>query len=240
MNGEKRMRINKYIAMSGLCSRRKADELVLNGNVKINGAVMKEPGYEVEESDRVEVNGKPLVEQEKLVYYLLNKPLGIVTTASDEYDRMTVIDLMKDVGERIFPVGRLDYNTSGALILTNDGKLSYRIMHPKNEVTKTYHALVSGVISKERIWKLRNGVDIGGYVTKPARVTLIKENKNSAIIEITISEGKNRQVRKMLKAVGNPVQELKRISIGEIKLGRLKEGSYRKLTPKEVEYLKNC
>ena len=240
MNGEKRMRINKYIAMSGLCSRRKADELVLNGNVKINGAVMKEPGYEVEEGDRVEVNGKPLVEQEKLVYYLLNKPLGIVTTASDEYDRMTVIDLMKDVGERIFPVGRLDYNTSGALILTNDGKLSYRIMHPKNEVTKTYHALVSGVISKERIWKLRNGVDIGGYVTKPARVTLIKENKNSAIIEITISEGKNRQVRKMLKAVGNPVQELKRISIGEIKLGRLKEGSYRKLTPKEVEYLKNC
>ncbi len=234
------MRINKYIALSGLCSRRKADELVLNGNVRINGAVMKEPGYEVEDGDRVEVNGRLVDEREKSVYYLLNKPLGVVTTASDEYERLTVLDLMKDVNERIFPVGRLDYNTSGALILTNDGKLGYRITHPKSEVTKTYRALVSGVISKEKIWKLRNGVDIGGYVTKPARVTLIKENKNSALLEIIISEGKNRQVRKMLKAVGNPVQELQRVAIGEIKLGRLKEGTYRRLTPKEIEYLKNC
>lgn len=239
-NGEKEMRINKYIALSGLCSRRKADELVINGNVKINGAVMKEPGYEVEERDRVEVNGKLIGEREKPVYFLLNKPLGVVTTASDEYERLTVLNLMKDVDERIFPVGRLDYNTTGALILTNDGKLSYRIMHPKNEVTKTYRALVAGVISKEKIWKLRKGVDIGGYVTKPARVTLIKENKNSTLLEITISEGKNRQVRKMLKAVGNPVQELERTAIGEIRLGRLKEGSYRKLTHEEIEYLKNC
>ncbi len=234
------MRINKYIALSGLCSRRKADELVLNGNVRINGAVMKEPGYEVEDGDRVEVNGRLVDEREKSVYYLLNKPLGVVTTASDEYERLTVLDLMKDVNERIFPVGRLDYNTSGALILTNDGKLGYRITHPKSEVTKTYRVLASGVISKEKIWRLRNGLDIGGYVTKSARVTLIKENKNSTLLEITISEGKNRQIRKMLKAVGNPVQELQRVAIGEIKLGRLKAGTYRKLTPKEIEYLKNC
>ncbi len=234
------MRINKYIAGSGLCSRRKADELILNGNVKVNGAVLREPGYDVKEGDVINVNGTNLDEQEKPVYYLLNKPIGYVTTAKDEQDRATVMDLLGDITERVFPVGRLDMNTSGALILTNDGKISYRISHPKHEVFKTYRALVSGVVSKERIWKLRNGVDIGGYITKPAKVTIIGENKNSTLLEISISEGKNRQVRKMCKAVGNPVQELQRISIGEVRLGRLREGTYRKLTPAEIEYLKNC
>ncbi len=234
------MRINKYIAGSGVCSRRKADELIANGNVKVNGAVLKEPGYDVKEGDVVSVNGTVIEGQEKSVYYLLNKPIGFVTTAKDEQDRATVLDLVSDIPERVFPVGRLDMNTSGALILTNDGKVSYRISHPKHEVFKTYRALVSGVISKEKIWKLRNGVDIGGYVTKPARVTIIGENKNSTLLEISISEGRNRQVRKMCKAVGNPVQELQRISIGEIRLGRLKEGSFRKLTPAEIDYLKNC
>lgn len=234
------MRINKYIAQAGVCSRRKADELVANGNVKVNGAVMKEPGYDVKEGDRVTVNGTLIEDSEKTVYYLLNKPAGYITTAKDEQDRATVMDLVADIGERVFPVGRLDMNTTGALILTNDGKASYRLSHPKTEVFKTYHALVKGVLSKEKIWKLRNGVDIGGYVTKPARVTLIRENKNSTLVEISISEGKNRQVRKMCKAVGNPVQELQRVSIGEIRLGRLREGSYRKLTQAEIEYLKNC
>ena len=234
------MRINKYIAQSGLCSRRKADELIENGNVKVNGAVLKEPGYDVKEGDVVNVNGTDILEQEELVYYLLNKPVGYVTTAKDEQDRATVMDLVSAIGERVFPVGRLDMNTSGALILTNDGKASYRIAHPKGEVVKTYHALVSGIMSKEKLWKLRNGIDIGGYVTKPARVTLLKENKNSTLLEISISEGKNRQVRKMCKAVGNPVQELQRISIGEVRLGRLKEGTYRKLTKDEIEYIKNC
>lgn len=234
------MRINKYIAGSGVCSRRKADELIANGNVKVNGAVLKEPGYDVKEGDVVSVNGTVIEGQEKSVYYLLNKPIGYVTTAKDEQDRATVLDLVADIPERVFPVGRLDMNTSGALILTNDGKVSYRISHPKHEVFKTYRALVTGVISKEKIWKLRNGVDIGGYTTKPARVTIIGENKNSTLLEISISEGRNRQVRKMCKAVGNPVQELQRISIGEIRLGRLKEGSFRKLTPAEIDYLKNC
>ena len=234
------MRINKYIAGSGLCSRRKADELILNGNVKVNGAVLKEPGYDVQEGDKVTVNGVDLAEQEESVYYLLNKPIGYITTAKDEQDRATVLDLVPDIGERVFPVGRLDMNTSGALILTNDGKTAYRLSHPKNEVFKTYHALVKGVLSKEKLWKLRNGIDIGGYVTKPARVTLLKENKNSTLLEISISEGKNRQVRKMCKAVGNPVQELHRVSIGEVKLGRLKEGTVRKLTKAEIEYIKNC
>ena len=234
------MRINKYIASAGICSRRKADELIMNGNVKVNGAVLREPGYDVTEDDVVEVNGTPVIGAEDPVYYLLNKPIGYVTTAKDEQDRATVLDLVADIPERVFPVGRLDMNTSGALIMTNDGNVSYRISHPKHEVFKTYRALVAGVVSKEKIWKLRNGVDIGGYITKPARVTIVGENKNSTLLEISISEGRNRQVRKMCKAVGNPVQELHRISIGEIRLGRLKEGTYRKLTPSEIEYLKNC
>lgn len=234
------MRINKYIAQSGICSRRKADELILNGNVKVNGAVLKEPGYDVLEGDVVNVNGTDITVQDDLVYYLLNKPVGFVTTVKDEQERATVMDLVSDIGERVFPVGRLDMNTSGALILTNDGKASYRLTHPKTEVFKTYHALVSGVVSKEKLWKLRNGIDIGGYVTKPARVTILRENKNSTVLEISISEGKNRQVRKMCKAVGNPVQELMRVSIGEVRLGRLKEGTYRKLTKAEIEFIKNC
>ena len=234
------MRINKYIAQAGICSRRKADELIVNGNVKVNGAVMKEPGYDVQEGDKVSVNGTMIEDSEKLVYYLLNKPVGFITTVKDEQDRATVMDLVGDIPERVFPVGRLDGNTSGALIMTNDGKVAYRIAHPKGQVMKTYHALVSGVVSKEKLWKLRNGIDIGGYVTKPARVTVIGENKNSTILEISISEGKNRQVRKMCKAVGNPVQELQRVSIGEVRLGRLKEGNFRKLTQAEIEYLKNC
>ena len=234
------MRINKYIAQAGICARRKADELIVNGNVKVNGAVMKEPGYDVQEGDKVSVNGTMIEDSEKLVYYLLNKPVGFITTVKDEQDRATVMDLVGDIPERVFPVGRLDGNTSGALIMTNDGKVAYRIAHPKGQVMKTYHALVSGVVSKEKLWKLRNGIDIGGYVTKPARVTVIGENKNSTILEISISEGKNRQVRKMCKAVGNPVQELQRVSIGEVRLGRLKEGTFRKLTQAEIEYLKNC
>ena len=234
------MRINKYIAQAGVCSRRKADELVVNGNVKVNGAVMKEPGYDVQEGDKVSVNGTMIEETEKMVYYLLNKPVGYITTVKDEQDRATVMDLLGDITERVFPVGRLDGNTSGALIMTNDGKASYRIAHPRGQVMKTYRALVSGVVSKEKVWKLRNGVDIGGYVTKPAIVNIIGENRNSTLLEISISEGKNRQVRKMCKAVGNPVQELQRIAIGEIRLGRLKEGTYRKLTREEIEYIKNC
>ncbi|MBR5229492.1 MAG: rRNA pseudouridine synthase [Firmicutes bacterium] len=234
------MRINKYIAQAGIASRRKADELIANGNVKINGAVMKEPGYDVQEDDKVEVNGKLLSGPKKMEYVLINKPLGMVTTVEDDKDRLTVMECVKDIDARLFPVGRLDYNTSGALIMTNDGDLAYRITHPKHEVYKTYRARVAGVISNEKLAKLRKGVDIGGFVTSRARVNIIKGNQHSTIVEISIHEGKNRQVRKMFAAVGNPVQELERIAIGEIRLGHLKAGHYRKLTREEVEYLRNC
>ncbi|MBR4019898.1 MAG: rRNA pseudouridine synthase, partial [Firmicutes bacterium] len=200
----------------------------------------REPGYDVEEGDVVEVNGRRIEAEEKKVYILLNKPLGYVTTVSDDKERLTVMDLVQDVDARIFPVGRLDYNTSGMLIMTNDGDFAYKLTHPKHELTKTYRARVAGVLSTEKVWKLRNGVDIGGFVTSKARVDVVKGLPKSTIVDITIHEGKNRQVRKMFKAVGNNVQELERIAIGDIRLGRLAEGHYRKLTREEVEYLKNC
>lgn len=151
------MRINKYIAQAGVASRRKADELIANGNVRINGAVLKEPGYDVADGDVVEVNGRRVQAEEKKVYLLLNKPVGYVTTVSDDRDRATVMDLVADVDARIFPVGRLDYNTSGLLIMTNDGDFAYRLTHPKHEMPKTYRARVSGVLSKEKCVRLENG-----------------------------------------------------------------------------------
>ena len=234
------MRINKYIASAGIASRRKADELIKDGKVKVNGAVLTEPGYDVQEGDQVEVNGNAVESAEKLVYYALNKPLGYITTTDDEQDRPTVLELMTDVTARIFPVGRLDAATTGLLIMTNDGQLSYHIAHPKNRVYKTYRVLIDGIISTEKIWQLRNGVNIGGYTTRPAIVDLKKQTKGTSLLEIQISEGKNRQIRKMIKAVGFTVLELERTAIGKIRLGRLKEGGYRKLSREEIDYLKNC
>jgi len=232
------MRLNKYIAAAGVCSRRKADELIANGNVKINGAVVREMGTQVEEGDVVSVNGKEIDADETKVYVAVNKPLGYITSMSDDKERPTVAELVSDIPQRLFPVGRLDYNTTGLLIMTNDGDLAYRLTHPKHEVGKTYIATVAGVLSKPRLAKLRKGIDIGGFITSPARVNVIKQNPRSAVVEITIHEGKNRQVRKMFAAVGNKVQSLERTAIGDIRLGRLLQGHYRKLTRAEIDYLK--
>ncbi len=234
------MRLNKYIAQFGIASRRQADELTLQGKVRINGAVMKEPGYDVKEEDLVEVNGQSLKSNAKKVYVMLNKPKGFITTTSDEKDRPTVLELVSDIEERLFPVGRLDYNTSGMLLMTNDGDLAYRLTHPKHHIYKTYRARVSGNLSPEKIAKLRNGIDIGGFVTSKAVVHVIKQAERSAIVEIKIFEGKNRQVRKMFAAVGNKVMELERVAIGELYLGHLRQGHYRKLTQQEIQYLKDC
>lgn len=234
------MRINKYIATSGMTSRRKADDLIINGNVKVNGVSMREPGYDVKEGDVVEVNGNVVGASQKLEYVAVNKPLGYITTVEDDRERATVMELVKDVDARLFPVGRLDYNTSGLLLMTNDGDLAYRLTHPKHNVDKTYIVTVQGVVSDEKVAKLRNGVDIGGFVTSKARVKIIKGTKTTTTLEVTIHEGKNRQVRKMFAAVGNKVIDLQRVAIGDIRLGRLAEGHYRKLTREEVEYLKKC
>ncbi|MBQ9708131.1 MAG: rRNA pseudouridine synthase [Firmicutes bacterium] len=233
------MRLNKYIAQAGICSRRKADELISCGNVKVNGIVVRELGVQVEDGDKVTVNGKPVEAAEKKVYVAVNKPLGYITSMDDDKDRATVAQLVEDVPERLFPVGRLDYNTTGLLIMTNDGQLTYSLTHPKHQVWKTYVATVAGVLSNQRVAKLRKGVDIGGYVTSPARVKVLKQMPRHAVVEIQIHEGKNRQVRKMFAAVGNRVQSLERTAIGDVRLGRLMSGHYRKLTREEIEYLKS-
>jgi len=231
------VRINKYIAASGIASRRKADELIKNGNVRVNGTALTEPGYEVADGDLVEVNGTPVLPPENKVYILLNKPVGYVTTVKDEGGRPTVMDLVTEVEGRVFPVGRLDVNTSGMLIMTNDGDFAYRVAHPKHKLGKTYRVRVAGIVTRGKLDRLRKGVDIGGFVTSPAEVEIVKELPKETILEITIHEGKNRQVRKMCKAIDCPVRELERIAIGPVKIGRLATGGYRKLTRQEIDAL---
>lgn len=233
------MRINKYIASCGEASRRAADELIQQGRVSVNGKILKEPGYDVKEGDEIRLFGRVITPETKKVYYLLNKPTGYVTTTMDKEGRPTVMDLVSGEGIRLFPVGRLDYNTSGLLILTNDGDLSNKLMHPSKEFPKTYRVRAAGTVTLSDIRKLENGVDIGGFVTSKAEAKLIRHDKNSTIVDITIHEGKNRQVRRMFKVIGCPVQELTRTGLGTLVIGRLAVGSYRKLSREEVEYLKS-
>lgn len=226
-------RLNKYISSCGICSRRKADELIQNGKVEVNGNVITNLGEKVEDGDLVKVNGKRIFKEAKKVYIALNKPKGYVTTNSDQFGRKNVIDLIaEDV--RVYPVGRLDMYTEGLLILTNDGEFSNMMMHPKNEINKTYVVSTDTNITKEQIERLQNGVDIGDYITKPAIVKIVDKNK----IEIIIHEGKNRQVRRMCEAVGINLLNLRRIKIGSVELGTLQTGKYRYLTKQEIESIK--
>ncbi|MBQ6314157.1 MAG: rRNA pseudouridine synthase [Mogibacterium sp.] len=231
------MRINQYIAAAGITSRRKADEMIGEGRVRVNGKVLANPGYHVEEGDVVEVDGARITPVQKKVYYLLNKPTGYVTSTADKEGRPLVTELVPD-SVRVFPVGRLDYNTSGLLILTNDGDLSNKLMHPSHEFAKKYLVRAKGIVTLADAKKLEEGVDIGGFVTSPAEVHLIRHDRNSTLLEITIHEGKNRQVRRMLKAIDHPVEELCRTGLGNLTIGRLSTGQCRKLSPAEVEYLK--
>lgn len=231
------MRINKYIASAGVTSRRKADELIEAGKVKVNGKVLENPGYQVADSDLVEVDGVAIKPASKLVYYLLNKPCGFVTSTADKEGRRVVTELVPDE-IRVFPVGRLDYNTSGLLILTNDGELANKLMHPSGEFDKTYLVRCTGIVTRAEASRLSKGVDIGGFVTSPAEVKLIRHDKNSTVAEITIHEGKNRQVRRMFEALGHEVTELQRIRLGNLTIGKLALGQCRKLGPAEIEYLK--
>ena len=198
------IRLQKYMADSGIASRRKCEEYILQGRVKVNGQTVNELGTKVNPSiDKVEFNNKLISNEQDNVYILLNKPIGYVTTANDQFDRPTVLDLIKGVKQRIVPVGRLDMYTSGALILTNDGDFVYKVTHPKHEIEKTYTVTLKGEIQQEAIEKLRTGVEIEDYITKPARVKILKidKEKNISRLEIIIHEGKNRQVRKMCEAV---------------------------------------
>lgn len=233
------MRINKYIASSGVTSRRKAEELVLAGKVKINGKVVSNLATDVKETDQVTIEGKPIHTAENFVYYKLHKPKGYVSTVNDDKGRKTVMELMRGVHTRVFPVGRLDYDTEGLLLLTNDGDLSNILTRPKSEVEKVYYATIEGAISKDEVKTLSSGVEIDGYKTKPCSVVVMSENQNQTKLAITITEGKNRQIRKMLEAVNKTVTFLKRVQIGEIRLGGLSRGEYAQLNAKEVRYLQN-
>lgn len=232
-------RLQKYLANAGVASRRKCEELILEGKVEVNGVVVTELGTKVSEKDVVKYNGKVVKPVEEKVYILLNKPIGYVTTAKDQFQRDTVLDLVK-TDKRVVPVGRLDMYTSGALILTNDGEFVNMLTHPKNEVNKTYNVTVKGAISQEELKKLQNGVEIdNSYITKPAKVKILKidEEKNISRIQITIHEGKNRQVRKMCEAINKKVLALHRSSIANIEVKDLKIGKWRYLTKKEIENL---
>ncbi len=235
-----KVRLQKFLANSGVASRRKCEELILEGKISVNGKVIKELGTKIDPTvDKVEYCGKLIQNTERLVYILLNKPIGYVTTANDQFDRDTVLDLVK-VKERVVPVGRLDMYTSGALILTNDGDFVYRVTHPKHEITKTYTVTVHGIITNEAVERLRNGVEIDDYVTRPAKVKILKtdEEKNISRLEITIHEGKNRQVRKMCEAVGSKVIALHRSKIGNIGVKDLKLGNWRYLSESELKQFK--
>ncbi len=231
------VRLQKYIADCGVASRRKAEEFIKQARVKVNGTVVTEMGIKVSDADLVEVDGKIIKPENKKVYILLNKPAGYVTTVKDQFGRPTVIDLLKGVKERVFPVGRLDYETTGLLILTNDGDFAYRMTHPKHEVEKTYLATIAGIPTGDEISRFERGLRIEDYITAPAKFKIVAKNKQNCVAEITIHEGRNRQVRKMCEAIGHPVLSLKRISIGKLFIGNLAEGDWRELTQDEIKSL---
>ena len=233
---EKEIRLQKYLSEAGVASRRKAEELILQGKIEVNGVIVTTLGTKVDpDKDIVKYNGKEIKKKKKKIYILLNKPIGYVTTAKDQFNRDSVLDLVK-VKNRVVPVGRLDMYTSGALILTNDGDFVYKVTHPKHEINKTYVATIKGVIQKSEIETLTNGVDIGEYITKKAKVKILKIDYDRKIsrVELTIHEGKNRQVRRMFEAIGYKVVALHRSKIAGIGVKDLELGKWRYLSKEEV------
>ena len=233
-------RLQKIISHAGIASRRAAEQMIVDGRVKVDGVVVRELGIQADpDVNVIEVDGKKIERAESPVYFLLYKPKGYVTTAKDERGRKTVLDLVSDVKERIYPVGRLDYGTEGALLMTNDGALTNAMLHPKSEVHKTYLARVDGFVSLAEVQKLRHGVELEDGMTSPARVKIVERDEKNDVtkLELTIHEGRNRQVRRMCEAVGHPVINLKRTEFAGLNLSGLKRGEYRPLTDSEIDYL---
>jgi pseudouridylate synthase len=232
------MRINKYLAQCGVAGRRACDKLISEGRVSVNGKVA-DLGLDVEEGDSVKVDGK-IVTVQKNEYYILHKPKGYISTVSDDKGRKTVLDILGSGVGRVYPVGRLDYDSEGLLILTTDGELAQHLTHPSNEVPKTYTVKVEGRLTENDLNPIRSGIEIeGGYVTKKCRAHIIETNKEYTKVELTLREGKNREIRKMFAAIGKEVTLLKRTKVGELSLRGLERGAFRKLTPAEVNYLKS-
>ncbi|WP_174734057.1 pseudouridine synthase [Mesobacillus harenae] len=232
-------RLQKVIAHAGIASRRKAEELIQEGKVKVNGKVVKELGIKVTPSDRVEVEGIQ-IEREEPVYFVFYKPRGVISSVNDEKGRRVVTDYFEFIKERIYPVGRLDYDTSGLLLLTNDGEFANELMHPRSGVEKVYVVKTKGIPSREKLKELDRGIRLEDGKTAPARTKMLSmdKKKDSSIIEITIREGRNRQVRRMFEAIGHQVVKLKRERYGTLNLGGLKPGEIRELTPHEVKQLR--
>lgn len=232
------MRINKYLAEHGIASRRRADDIIESGRVFINGNLAS-LGSNVEDGDEVVVDGQTIsAEEKKELYYIMNKPKGVVCTVADDRGRKTVMDLLPEGIGRIFPVGRLDYATEGLLILTNDGDLAFRLTHPKNEIPKTYMVRIEGTLTEKDLNPIRSGVELDGALTKKCKAHIVETNKNYTKVHITITEGKNRQVRRMFESIGKNVEFLKRVSIGQLKLSGLDRGKIRPLSNEEILYLK--
>ena len=231
------MRLQKFLAHAGIASRRAAEAIIKQGRVTLNGKTIIDMGINVLDTDVVTVDGRIIAKEEEKTYIMLNKPVGYVSSAKDQFGRPTVIDLVRDVNQRLYPVGRLDYDTSGLILLTNDGDFTYQITHPKHEIDKVYEALISGVLIDNEINRFETGLIIEDYTTSPAKLIVKEIIKGNSLVNITIHEGKNRQVRKMCAAIGHNVLALKRISIGPIALNNLPEGKWRRLSAVELNGL---
>lgn len=231
-------RLQKVMAHAGVASRRKSENMIEAGRVKVNGQVVKELGFQVKKSDTIEVDDVP-IQKERLVYFLLNKPRGVVSTASDPKNRETVIDLLHEVEERIYPVGRLDYDTTGVLLLTNDGELANKLMHPKYSVEKTYLAKVKGRVTRENIQQLEKGVVFDKVKSAPAKAKIVNydRKKDHSTVELTIHEGKNHQVKKMMQAINHPVEKLTRTQYGFLTVEGMQSGVWRELKQFEINKL---
>lgn len=231
------IRLQKYLAMCNVASRRAAENLITDGRVTVDGQVVTQLGTKIEEGAAVCVDGKPISAEVKKVYILLNKPEGYVTTVKDEHAEKTVMELVSDIKERIYPVGRLDRDTSGLLLLSNDGDFTYKITHPGKKTDKVYEAAVYGTVLHEEVQKLERGIYIDGIKTAPAKVEVLSHKANTSILRITVHEGRNRQIRKMCEGIGHRVFKLKRLSVGGIGLGNLPLGKWRHLTDAEIKKL---
>ena len=231
-------RLQKVLAKAGIASRRKAEELIRRGKVRVDGKVITEMGTKVDpETQDIECEGVALDPQEEKVYILLHKPGGYLSTVDDPQRRPIVTDLLKNIKERVYPVGRLDLDTEGALLLTNDGELAQKILHPSHEVNKTYVAKVKGRPDKKKLDALSKGIELEGKKTWPANIEVLKSEVESTTIQITIHEGRKRQVRKMFDTIGHPVLQLKRTAYGQLELGGLRSGKYRFLTPADIKFI---
>lgn len=233
------IRLQKYLAECGVASRRKCEELILQNKISVNNKTVNTLGTKINPNkDIIKYMGKKVSNKKKSIYIILNKPTGYITTAKDQINRPTVLDLITDIDERIYPVGRLDADTSGLLLLTNDGSLTYKLTHPKSNTPKTYIAKIKGTPTSKELDKFRKGLKIEDYTTAPAKIQLVQVKDKTSIVKITIHEGRNRQIRKMCKKIGHPVITLERVSVGKLELGKLKESEYRHLTKKELELLR--